>query len=153
MMPSFSLAASDQTESTHAPQSDINLLRRFITLPVSPHQAIWQTKEMVVSQPRSFGPVDWMLCALLSFEKIPYQKILEQSPPASLDHPIFWNAEQILEWFPETIKKKLSLEEGKYRWDTQDIREAKVFTRSPLLHGYFIPLSESSQVFLFLYTM
>lgn len=152
IMPSFSLEARDKTEFSHVPQSDVNTLHKFITLSVSPRQATWQIKEVKPSQQESFGPTDWMLFALLTFEKSNFQKILEQSPPISSDHPIFWNAEDILEWFPAILKKNLSLENGLYRWRTQDIREAKVFTRSPLLQGYFIPLSEYSQIFLFLYT-
>ncbi|BAP57517.1 hypothetical protein THII_3220 [Thioploca ingrica] len=145
--------ARSNSEFNNTPSTEVETLGKLINLPFHPTQVIWQVKEMTSNQPESFGPKDWMLFALLTFEETHFRKILEQSPEQlNPEQSVFWNAEYIFAWFPPTLKEKLVLEGEKYRWSIHT-RTAKIFTKSPLLQGYFVPLGDHFQVFLFLYTM
>ena len=141
--------ASGNPELHNSPHAEAETLSKLINLPFPPTQVIWQVTEMTSHQQDSFGPKDWMLFTLLTFEKTHFQTILEQSPKQP--QSVFWNAENVFEWFPPALKEKLALESGNYRWRVST-REAKLFAKSPLLNGYLVPLEDHFQIFLFLYT-
>ncbi len=145
--------ANSNTDFNNTPQSEVETLSKLINLPFHPTQVIWQVREVTSNQPESFGPTDWALLALLTFEKTHFQKILEQSPEqVNPEQSVFWKAEYIFDWFPPQLKEKLVLAGEKYRWSIHT-RTAQIFAKSPLLQGYFVPLADHFQVFLFLYTM
>ena len=132
-------------------KTDVELLRKFIELPKAPLSVKWQTGDMVTAQNQStLGPKDWGLVAILEFksdditELAAASGVIENKKTVALPETFMWDwVKPALGVHSEKVNHYYPLE--------GTARKADVFSRSPLLNGYWVQL-QGNTILLYLYT-
>ena len=147
------LSCSDNNNGKPMPtaKTDINTLQKLINLPKKPVKATWETGNIVKGDSTIPGPEDWALIAYLEFDKNDLDELIKQSneytnKTASIPKSHFGS------WLPDDINSKFSNDSsGKYYQSNSAIFDAALFTKSPLLNGFLMPVNETG-LLLYLYS-
>lgn len=132
--------------------ADVETLGKYINLPSRPIKVFWQTVD--ITKPSSVpGPTDWSLIAVLTFNEQDLDSILRGSVRSQQMNRPYIQEKFVLAWFPLELKKSLASSETPGFWRiNQDGYEPDLFEKAPLLHGYFVRVGKTSDVFLYLHT-
>jgi len=147
------LSCSDNNNGKMMPiaNTDIDTLQKFINLPKTPIKATWETGDIVKGNSNVPGPKDWALIALLEFDKNDIIEIIKQSTTnASKTANI--PKSHFSTWLPDEISSQFSIDSsGGYYQSSSATHDASLFSKSPLLNGFYIPVNETD-LLLYLYS-
>lgn len=153
---SASNAAPPTARPAAAPVSrDVNRLSRHIRLPFRPLAALWQIEvQGTPVGPRDLapGPTDWNLTAVLTFRPGDMQKIVANAAR----RPAPGGNGQIMppSWLPPSVRNHLVHDAGDHAYRLRGpVLDAADFMKPGLLHGFMVRIGQTSQVYLYLYTM
>ena len=141
------VASNDMAVST-----DVKTLGKYINLPSPPIRVFWQT--MDITKPSlAPGPTDWSLMGVLTFSEQAIENIMQKSVRSQQMNRPYIQEQFVLDWFPLELKNSLTASETPGFWRiNQDGYEPEIFEKSPLLHGYFVRVGKTSDLFLYLHT-
>jgi hypothetical protein len=99
------------------------------------------------------GPSDWSLIGVLTFSEQALENIMQESVRSQQMNRPYIQEQFVLDWFPLELKNSLTPSEtpGFFRIN-QSGYEPDFFEKSPLLHGYFLRVGKTSDIFLYLHT-
>ncbi|AUX49082.1 uncharacterized protein SOCE26_106270 [Sorangium cellulosum] len=126
-------------------------LSKLIRLPCAPTRVLYTTAVRGVV---GFGPTDWDLAALLTFEARDLETIVREAarrprPRAELIIP-----PERLDWFPSDARDLLveNARDGGFSLKGE-MYDAGDFFKPPLTHGYMLRAGTTPHLYLYLYTM
>jgi hypothetical protein len=128
---------------------DLATLSKFIQEPVKISAASWGTAQL--GRSGGLGPSDWALEAVLKISREDLQFLISSSNTLPAGENPSLDRRFVSNWFPEELRSRLVGDDKTYFRFNVPGYKADLFAKSPLLNGYFVPISEE-QIFLFLHT-
>jgi len=147
------LSCSDNNngKSMLTANTDIDTLVKFINLPKTPIKATWETGDIIKGNSTVPGPKDWALIALLEFDKNDVTEFIKQST-SNTSKTANIPKSHFSSWLPVEISSKFSIDSsGGYYQSSSTTHDATLFSKSPLLNGFYIQLNET-ELLLYLYS-
>jgi len=150
------LTAGDHSMSPDNPNTDEQTLARLIELPYPATHLRWETRQLTGTESVP-GPVDWALIAIISFGPEHFRQILADSPLMASSGSVGilpMNPSRIPLWVDSRLRLRLTEEPVSLSRQSTGarVRQANLFVKSPLLHGFILPDDASPQLFVYLYT-
>jgi hypothetical protein len=141
---------SQETTMPATPKTDLETLRRFLTLPAEPTAVQWDSGPLTAPK-RSPGPDDWGVVAVLTFDPADLETILDGSPPlagrqAELPAPLAFP------WLPTEATAGAGAPQSGFVRLQGAPRDPKLFVKDPLLTGYLLPLPDPTKLLAYLHT-
>ncbi|WP_437296948.1 hypothetical protein [Sorangium sp. So ce426] len=143
----------DRNKPARAPQprTDMRELSKLIRLPCTPESGLYT---VAVRGEIGFGPTDWYLTALLTFETRHADTVVQEAarrrrPRITVNVP-----QEQISWLPLYVIDLLveNTQDGSLSLKGE-IYDANDFFKPPLSHGYMVRAGETPHLYLYLYTM
>ena len=133
-------------------KTDVELLRKFIQLPKEPLTVKWQTEDAVPlkSQFLAPGPTDWNLVAILEFKPNDLAELTASTDVIDNKEAAVLLENFMRDWVEQALGAGSKKVNKHYSFDGT-VRNADIFAREPLLHGYWVQLQDNT-ILLLLHT-
>lgn len=126
-------------------KTDVALLKKLIELPKEPLTVKWQTGDTVTPQSQSLapGPTDWGLIAIIEFKSNDLAELVSSTAAVTNKKAAILPENLMWDWVKQALGTSSKKADKYYTLDGTP-RNVDIFSRSPLLHGYWIQLEDNS---------